>query len=266
MESNVKEALRQTCEKIQSSLEEYSLSHLNITVLDTVGSTNTLAKQYAKKKTNKSPLVIIAREQTGGRGRLGRSFVSRCDTGLYISFLIYPEKSIQNALTLTAKCAVAVARAIENLTGLSAQIKWVNDVYINGRKLAGILCEGELNQDGTLVYAVVGIGINLVDVSLGEELDKIATNIERECGKCYTVCDLAPLVIKEFFTRDENFMEEYRSRAKFIGEEITVSPLSSESFTARAVGISDTGGLIIERDGKLSELISAEISIRPTQK
>ena len=262
MKTEQYESASSLAEKIRREIEEDGLGKLNIFVFDSIDSTNSEAKRYAKAATDKSPAVFIARSQSCGRGRMGRSFVSLKDAGLFISFLFYPEKSAKNALSITAHAAVKAARAIENVSGLYTQIKWVNDIYVGEKKLGGILTEGEIDADGNLLFAICGIGINIKDLPLGEELDKIATSIEGEIGSAPPSHTLARELILEFFSEQGDIMDEYRSRSAFIGKKITVSRIGGEQFEAVAIGISDTGALVIEKDGEREELISAEITIR----
>ena len=248
--------------KIKNELSKRGLGTVKLHIFDSLDSTNSEAKRYARSCPDKTPAVFIAREQTGGRGRLGRSFLSQRDAGLYISFLLYPRDKAEDSLIITARAAVATARATERVAKISPEIKWVNDIYVKGKKLAGILCEGELCEDGTLAFMVVGIGINMCDRSLGEELDKIATNIEREAGQRVSLESLAAELIYEIFSYNGDFLKEYRRRCTMLGKEITVKPLFDKEYTAKAVEISDTGGLIIEKNGETRHLLSAEVSVR----
>ena len=238
-------------------------SALSLFEFDTVGSTNTLAKEYAREK--KRDAVFTAREQTGGRGRLGRSFSSPSGAGLYMSMLIHPKKSISDTMKLTALAAVAVCRVIERHTELSPKIKWVNDIQLGGKKIAGILAEGEFSAGGALKYAVIGIGLNIERRDFGE-LSEIAVSL----GDFMTNPPSAQLflreIVREFYRlyRKSELSEEldyYRQHSSVIGKKITVYKKNSE-FSAYAEDIDEGFALIIERDGKREILTSAEVSLR----
>ena len=133
---------------------------LRLEVYPAVTSTNTLLKARAEQG-EAAGLALIAAAQTQGRGRMGRSFYSPPDSGLYLSLLLRPTAPAGEAVRMTACAAVAVAEAIETLSGRETQIKWVNDVLVDGRKVCGILTEAALDcESGTLHYLVVGIGVN----------------------------------------------------------------------------------------------------------
>ena len=138
------------------------LNNPNITfkVYDSLISTNKTAKELAENGA-KEGTVIVAKKQTGGRGRLGRSFYSPEGTGLYFSIILRPDFSPKENLLITPAAAVAVSTVIEALTDTKAQIKWVNDIFINGKKVCGILSEAKLNAKGTTEYVILGIGVNL---------------------------------------------------------------------------------------------------------
>jgi len=135
--------------KITEELNNLGISAPKILLYELTDSTNERAREYAREKTdNRSPVVFIADGQTAGRGRRGRSFVSNSGAGIYISILTYPEAVGADATVATSRAAVCLARAIESLCDCDVRIKWVNDLYLGGKKLAGILTEGEVAQDG----------------------------------------------------------------------------------------------------------------------
>ena len=145
----------------QSIARHLTVPGLQVEVAQTVSSTNTLLRQRAEEGAPEG-LVLAAVEQTAGKGRQGHSFFSPPDTGLYLSLLLRPKLSAQDALLLTTCAAAAVALAIEACAGVEAQIKWVNDVFCRGKKVCGILTEAALDlESGGLQYAIVGMGVNL---------------------------------------------------------------------------------------------------------
>lgn len=229
---------------------------------DITDSTNERAREYARSEGARFPAVFIARGQTHGRGRRGRSFDSELGAGLYISFLIKEDTKADEAVKITARAAVATSRAIERTSGLSPEIKWVNDIYSRGRKLAGILTEGEIDTaTGRLSYAVCGIGINLKKRDFPDELSGIATTVEDECGITVDAEVLAEVLAEEFFSVGD-YMNEYRERSLVLGKKIAVRRLTGEEFTARAVEITESASLIVEKEnGEREELLSAEVSV-----
>ena len=129
---------------------------------DTVDSTNSIARQRAAAGACEG-LTLIASSQTTGRGRKGRNLFSPDGTGIYMSVLLRPQASPQIALRITTMAAVSVCQAIEGLCSREPGIKWVNDIYMDGRKVCGILTETALAAGGRLEYVVLGIGVNALE-------------------------------------------------------------------------------------------------------
>lgn len=230
-----------------------------IRIKETV-STNSLAKELALKGENEGT-VIFAERQTGGRGRLGRSFFSPDGKGIYMSVILKPE----NPLLITSFASVAVLRAIKKICDADVKIKWVNDLYLNGKKICGILTEG-VYQGEDLKYAVLGIGINVKQAEFPDEIADIATSIENETGIEISVKELENQLVNELDNlyktyTDGKFLEESRNASNVIGKEIKVIN-GNDNFFAKAVGIDEKGGLVIEIARERSVLYSGEISIR----
>ena len=228
-------------------------------------STNTRAREYAKSENAVFPAVFTADGQTAGRGRRGRSFDSECGAGLYISFLFKPRGAASDAVKITLRAAVALCRALSRVLGLEAEIKWVNDILVDGKKLAGILTEGEINASGEFEYAVCGVGVNLASRTFPPELADIVTTVEDKTGKKPDREALAWALISEFFgdADDSEIMEEYRRRSAVIGKRVEVHKLTGEVFSATAVEITDAGELVVEDEyGRRESLISAEVSLK----
>lgn len=225
---------------------------------DTADSTNTKVREMAENGAAEG-VTLIADAQTGGRGRRGRQFHS-AEGGLYLSTLLRPTAPIDPGL-VTCRAAVAAARAVESLCDLTVGIKWVNDLYINHRKVAGILAEGVLSPAGELTAVVLGIGINVTN-ALPPELDAIATTLAAE-GATLTREDLAAAFLNEWerLQTQPDFMEEYRRRNVVLGKEVTVIQ-GDTTYPATAVEITDKGHLVVlTADGK-RELTSGEVSLR----
>lgn len=240
---------------------------LPIIVYKTTDSTNTQAKLSADSGQYKDA-VFVASAQTAGRGRLGRSFISEGGKGLYLSILLGDPFAPDFAVSLTTYMAVIAARCIEKLSGTNPQIKWVNDIYLGGKKLAGILTEGKADESGeALSYAVVGIGINLLKQEFDSEVKSIATTLEDECGKKVDVNTLAAMIVKEFFENiplagTTEIAKEYKSRSFLIGERVNVIK-PTETYEALVTDITDKCELVLKLDdGKTEILSTGEVSVR----
>jgi len=260
-----------------------------------IDSTNTYAKRIlaecgnlraadgslteAGKKYHRS--IIVAEGQTAGRGRLGRTFVSPEKTGIYITMIYAPEGGITNPARLTACTAVAICRAIKALfpqAQLDPKIKWINDIFLNGKKICGILAEGVANfESGMIEAAVVGIGFNLKNnkEAFDGELNKIAGSLENalsselSLSRVELAAEIAGQVLT-IFEEDkkdhEKIMEEYRQASFLLGQKITVFPLigdSKSSYKATATAIDDNAGLVVTlSDGRSRTLNSGEVSLK----
>ena len=169
---------------------------------------------------------------------------------------------------ITSLAAVASARAIESLTGVEVGIKWVNDLYIAGRKCCGILCEASMDfESGGLEYVVVGIGINVGRMRFPDELASIATSVENECGlpvsRSRLIAEIANQISALYADLPSgSFMAENRRRSVVISREVTVLG-GAEPYTAKAVDIDGQGRLVVELPGGQTQILnSGEISIR----
>lgn len=239
-----------------------------IIVLGETDSTNNYAKELASAGAAHGTAVIADR-QTAGKGRLGRSFFSPPGTGIYLSVIIRPEMSLETAQLITSCAACAAAEAVEELCGQEVSVKWVNDLYMNGRKICGILTEASLSlETKSLDYAVIGIGINLRSVSgiFGEQLSGIATSVEDETGVKINRCRLCSVLLNRLEERlsdidSRAFLEDYRRREILTGNVITANA-GGEKITGKAVGIDDNAGLKIELpDGSVRILSSGEATL-----
>lgn len=248
---------------------ESVLPHLRhqvpVLVHATVDSTNKVAASLSLEEAVHGT-TVIASEQTAGRGRRGRNFYSPKDTGLYMSIIIVPTFDVSKAVLVTAAIAVAVSRAIDQVTGLSTSIKWVNDVYLEGKKVCGILTEAISDfETGQIHRVVVGIGINCrtenFPPTAGNNPGSLGGNVPR--GK------LAAQIIDNFLDivdsiEDRDFIREYRSRSMLLGEKINIFPsMDAEPEPATALDINQDGELIVEmEDGTRRTLSTGEVSIR----
>ena len=251
--------------RIRRHLGELS-KEISITTYKKTDSTNTRAKLLAEEGKVKRA-ILVASEQTAGRGRQGRSFSSNKGKGLYLSLLIGEELPADFATSLTTYMAVVASRVLEDVAGMSPRIKWVNDLYSGGKKLAGILTEGKGKDEGVLSYAVIGIGINLFKQEFPEDVKSIATTVEDECGKAVDVNLLTAQIAKDFFegldrVGTKELAEEYRSRCFLIGCDVTVIK-PTESYPATVKDITDKCELVITlADGTEEILSTGEVSVR----
>ena len=237
-----------------------------------ISSTNTVLKTMAAEGA-KEGLVLIAEEQSGGKGRLGRSFYSPPGSGLYMSILLRPGTDAAQSTGITACAAVAVALAIEELSGKPTGIKWVNDIYMENRKVCGILTEASVDcESGRLNYAVVGIGINTLvpQNDFPEELKTIAGSaFSGDAAVPDLRCRLAAAVIDRLMAyyrtaKEDDCFEEYRKRSFLLGKPVSIHRLDQESVPATAVDLDRDSALIVQlEDGSLQRINSGEVSVRP---
>ena len=253
-----------------AGIERYlgSDSDIALTVFKETDSTNDRLRELALQGAPEGT-VVIAGMQTGGKGRLGRSFFSPSDTGLYMSILLRPDMTAADAVRITTAAAVAVAEAAEEVSGRKADIKWVNDVYMDGRKICGILTEAAFSlENGGLDYAVCGIGINVYEPKEGfpEAIRDIAGAVmETSVGD--TRNRIAAGVISAFMRyyrelSQNSFMKGYRDRLIWRGEDINLIR-GSKVVPARLIDVDEQCRLIVgKEDGSTEVVSSGEISIR----
>lgn len=262
---------------IQKYLHSGSIP-MDITVLSTIDSTNVWIKEKAAQGF-KEGCTVISNEQTHGRGRYERTFFSPSETGIYMSLLLRPQNcSSAQAVKLTAMTAVAICEAIEEVSNKEAQIKWVNDIYVNNKKVCGILTEASFNlESGLLEYAVIGIGINVYPPKEG-----FPAKICKTAGSIFSFAqdDLKNRLTASFLNHfmkyytdfscsgntpatlsDTSLIEKYRSRNIAVGKEITILS-GKQSRRAFAYGIDDSYHLLVKYDnGEKESLSYGEISI-----
>ncbi len=250
-----------------------SASEAEIRVYDCVDSTNAVVRQLAEEGA-KHGCTVIARKQTAGRGRMGRSFYSPPGGGLYMSVLLRPRFSAEQAQMITVAAAAAVACAAQAVCGEEAQIKWVNDVYCRGRKVCGILTEASVScETGGIHYAVLGIGVNILPPQeLPQELENVVGSLLTETSCAAEVTEaLAAEILNRFFAyyetlEEKPFMEEYRRRSFIPGHEINVIR-GGLIRPAYAVEIDEEARLLVRYpDGQTEALACGEVSVRLQEK
>lgn len=240
-----------------------------IHIYDTLQSSNLTAKQLALGGAPHGTLVLTAHQQAG-RGRLGRRFESPAGKGVYLSLILRPTLSAADAQSATISAAVAVARAVKALCGLELGIKWVNDLYYQGRKVCGILTEaGTDMESGQLEWLVVGIGLNLTTspADWPEELARTAGSLYPGGPAPVSRAVLAGAIARELLSLCPAFdcLDEYRARCFVPGHWVTVCT-GAETYAAKALFIDDAGRLVVEREGgRQIALQHGEVSIRPTR-
>ncbi len=252
-----------TANAVQALLHTKTLGN-TLYVYPLLPSTNDTAKTSAANAVHGT--VIIADHQSAGRGRRGRSFFSPCGSGVYMSVILREDLLAEKVGLLTTAAAVAVARAIESLIPAQVQIKWVNDLLINGKKVCGILTEGTPNDNGGYHFAIIGIGVNVSTLHFPSEIDETASSLLRECGEAPDRAALIAAILGELETvltqMDSGaFLEENRRRSAVLGNMVTVIR-GNETFAARAIAIDDAGALIVETDVGKKTLSSGEVSLR----
>ncbi|MEG2109555.1 MAG: biotin--[acetyl-CoA-carboxylase] ligase [Clostridium sp.] len=241
----------------------------NILVMKSVGSTNKEAKKLCIDNTSHGT-VLVANEQDSGKGRLGRKFFSPKDTGIYMSIILCPNIDISSAVLITTATSVAVCRAIRKVSNLNPEIKWVNDIFLNNKKICGILTEAITDfESGMVENIIIGIGLNFKTKKeqFPDELQDIAGSIFESDETEITRNNLVGEIINEVLNIYENlnkkdFLNEYKELSLVLGKDIKYSQ-RNKWHNAKAIDIDSNGSLIVKcEDGTIKTLNSGEISVR----
>ncbi|SFQ51258.1 BirA family transcriptional regulator, biotin operon repressor / biotin-[acetyl-CoA-carboxylase] ligase [Lachnospiraceae bacterium XBB1006] len=255
---------------------------ITLQVEQEVTSTNTLLFEKAKKGEEEG-YVLLANAQSAGRGRQGHSFYSPKDSGIYMSLLLRPQKAaITDAARITSMAAVAVCEAIEKVVKKPAQIKWVNDVFMDGRKVCGILTEGFPGADGSIEFVILGIGVNVFKPEEGfpKELENIAgaaflaenetgsddadkSRLRQEDKRNHLAAEIINRFMIYYRIWDKSgYIEKYKERSLVMDRVVTVLHPEGEK-KARVLSMDEDCHLQVQyEDGKTAWLHSGEISIR----
>lgn len=256
----------------QETVERYLIRPRdNFRVLSETDSTNSACRRLALEGAPDGT-VVLADCQTAGRGRRGRSFQSPAGKGLFFSILWRPDCAPEKLLPLTALSAVAVCRAIRQVCGAQAQIKWPNDLVLSGRKLAGILTEMALEgESGHVSHVVVGIGVNVHQrlTDFDGEVAQIATSLDLALGGSVCRAQLAAALLEEMeilrrevLFAPEKWLAEYRAACLNIGKTVQLI-WGEEREPAQALAVDDRYGLVVRHgDGRVETLRSGEVSVR----
>ena len=255
-------------EEVASRLQTERMGR-QIRYFSRIDSTNQYAKRIAEEGAPDGTL-IIADEQTAGKGRSGRTWVTPPAEAIAFTLLLRPKLSPDRISMVTLVMGLAVTNAVNSLYGVSAGIKWPNDVVIKGRKLCGILTEmsAEVRQ---VNYIVIGVGINANLTSFPEEIREIATSLKLELGRDINRAELIARVMAEFERLYAEFeaqgdlgavMQEYNELCLNAGSKVRVLDPNGE-YTGTSRGINSMGELLVEtEDGQMQEVYAGEVSVR----
>ena len=233
---------------------------LPVRVFRSLDSTNNEAKRLLAGGM-RCPFLVAADEQTGGRGRSGHAFYSPAGAGLYMSLAMAPGAALTEALRITAYAAVCTAQAIEMLTDRSCGIKWVNDLYLDGKKVCGILTEAITDfESGGVDAVVIGIGVNLHPAEVPAELREIVGFLDAPPVKNKLAAEITRRLLR-FDARQTEFVAEYRRRSTVLGKKVQ---FESDGRTAEGVAaeIDDSGALLVQTaDGRSAVLRSGTVRV-----
>ena len=243
---------------IQQAIRDASVS---VYVYDEVDSTNTEAKRLLTQGVEGS-FLVVSDQQTGGRGRRGRAFFSPKGSGLYMTLALTQAWELRDAVGVTAFTALCVARAIQRVCNKDPQIKWVNDLYVDGKKVCGILTEAVTDvESGSLDALLIGIGVNVRACELPEELRPIVGFLNCE-GRVRN--QLAAEITNELMLYDPKRpldVAEYKQRSMVLGKSVRFT-CNGAWRDGKAVDVNVDGGLIVETPEGLETLRSGEITLR----
>ncbi len=235
----------------------------------TIDSTNVRARQLAENGAVHGTLVV-SEEQTAGRGRRGRGWESPAGNSIYMSILLKPDFLPTQAPMLTIVMAYSVASALRRQTGLDFQIKWPNDIVLNGKKVVGILTEMSTEID-YINHVVIGVGINVNTESFPEEICTTATSIRKESGKTWKRAEMIAEILREFEKQYERFIKEkdlsylqdaYNAILVNCNREVRILA-EKDGYQAVALGIDHRGELLVRKeDGSEEAVYAGEVSVR----
>ena len=257
-------------EQIIQSLRESCPWQDSLLWFETIDSTNTRARDLAKQGAPHGT-VLIADHQTGGRGRLGRSFHSPAGSGIYMSVILRPRCAPQQIMHLTCAAAVAMCDAVENSAGFRPGIKWTNDLVWGKRKIAGVLTELGFDHRGNVDFAVVGIGINCCqrETDFPEEIRSIAGSLSSVSGQEINRAAVAAAMMDALYRMDARLLtdkaqilRQYRTDCITLGQEVSLVR-GEEIRHGTALDIDDDGALLVRlSDGSTEVVNSGEVSVR----
>ncbi|HAX83034.1 MAG TPA: biotin--[acetyl-CoA-carboxylase] ligase [Ruminococcaceae bacterium] len=230
-----------------------------IVVYDITDSTNTRAIELAKSV--KGNILVAAEGQTSGKGRQGKSFYSPAGSGVYFSIVIRPDGRLSDVVFVTSAVAVAVAKTIEEMTDLDPKIKWVNDIYVNDKKVCGILVQS-IVANGKVDGLCIGIGVNISTADFPDTVGSRAGSLGEEIDRNVFVAKVTKKMIAfSADIEDRTYLDYYRKKSCVIGREIKYYENNVEHF-AKVIAIDDNANLIVSENGETKKLSSGEITVR----
>ena len=257
---------------IPESKKEKPNNKINLVYLDSIDSTNKEARRILEASSS-GPFIVVAREQTAGRGRQGKSFFSPKNSGIYMTIALPTGEIPSGVVTLTCRVGIAVSKAIDAEFGCHTGIKWVNDIFLARRKICGILCEAVSGEGGAPSHILIGIGINISTVEFPDDIKNSAGSVlsGKTEGK-------STFMTKEFVKKlsmriydsvirhldpSYNPIVDYKERSIVLGHDVTFYE-NEVAYSAHAVDIDEAGGLVVRLadTGELKTLSSGEISLR----
>lgn len=253
-------------EGIRKGLRD-ELKDIDIIVYDEIDSTNTEAKRRLYSSEVKDFTVIVSDMQKGGRGRTGKSFTSPKGSGVYFSIILHPKDSYDFSYfdLTTVKAAVAVVEGIKEATAKQAEIKWVNDLFLNGKKICGILSELDADFESRSVKSViVGIGINVNEPrdDSFKDLKDIAGYIGTDVIRNEILSSILNAFYENNFVKsDKEIIDYYKKHSLVIGKELSFD-LNGKKYSAKGIDINDKGNLIVDTGKEKITLSSGEVSIK----
>lgn len=256
-----------TEQEIQSIVDTQYIGR-KVKYYEEVDSTNTQAKRLAEE-ADTDGLLVITEVQTAGKGRRGKAWESPKGSGIWMSLILKPELEPIHASGLTLVAALAVANAIRKITKLDAYIKWPNDIVINGKKVCGILTEMSSEMD-YINHIVIGIGINVNTEHFHESIKDIATSLyleyKNKVKRSVLVCEILKQfeLYYEMYLETKNLsllIEQYNQLLVNIGKEVVVIEAQSQ-FQGTALGVNESGELIVQVNDTIKRIVSGEVSVR----
>ena len=249
--------------------EYLKTENVTVKLYESIDSTNAEAKRYAlaNETGDPCPVLFVAKEQSAGRGRMGRFFLSRAESGIYMSLLYYTDAMLSDAVSVTTAAAAITAETIEELSGERMRIKWVNDLYNDSGKVCGILTETLAVGERRAI--VVGIGINVGQVDFPDTLRKIASSVALLVGR---ECELIARVVDGLLRHaadpcDRSYMAIYRERFMLTGARVDLLQNGERIGRGLVLGVDDDGGLLFLPDGQQESVVvhTGEVSIRAVE-
>ncbi|MDR0691023.1 MAG: biotin--[acetyl-CoA-carboxylase] ligase [Streptococcaceae bacterium] len=255
-------------QRLSKEVIEYFLSEKapikHIEFKETTDSTQNDAKRFSLN--NKKEVLILSDHQTAGKGRFGRAYFSPAQKGFYMSLLLFPKRTHLDVPQYTLLTAVAIVRAVENLTDKQPLIKWVNDIYLNGKKICGILSEAVTDVESNQITSVIiGIGFNFStpQEEFPKELQKKATSLFADTQPFISRNELIVEIWKQFYQlTNTDFIEIYRQHSFVLGKQVSFTE-ENKTYQGIAKQITDAGQLeVLLADGNLKTLNAGEISLK----